>query len=114
MPRLPGLGFGLASGLGRAALHEATALVTTEPWFEACGLDEELELTTVKGLSLDPEVDASDPCGFADVCEAISTAVPPPAARPAAASAVTSRRLNAIGMLVRPISRSRCEVCPAR
>ena len=31
MPRLPGLGFGLASGLGRAALHDATALVTTLP-----------------------------------------------------------------------------------
>jgi hypothetical protein len=31
MPRLPGLGLGLASGLGRAALQEATALVTTLP-----------------------------------------------------------------------------------
>jgi len=31
MPRLPGLGFGLVCGLGRAALQEATALVTTLP-----------------------------------------------------------------------------------
>jgi hypothetical protein len=31
MPRLPGLGLGLASGLGRAALHDATALTTAAP-----------------------------------------------------------------------------------
>jgi hypothetical protein len=31
IPRLPGLGLGLACGLGRAALHDATALVTTLP-----------------------------------------------------------------------------------
>lgn len=42
MPRLPGVGLGLASGLGRAALHDATALVTTLPWLEGCdvGADE--------------------------------------------------------------------------
>jgi hypothetical protein len=112
MLRLPGLGLGLAWGLGRAALHDATALVTAAPWFEAVGPDDELEVLTT--IDPDPPPEACDAAGGNDVCEAIRTAVPPPAANPAAASAVTSLKLNASGMLVRPTSRRRREVLCAR
>jgi hypothetical protein len=105
---------GLAWGLGRAALYDATALVTAEPWLEAVGPADELEVLTFNAVVPSPPPEACDAAGGNDVCEAIRTAVPPPAANPAAASAVTSLKLNASGMLVRPTSRSRREVLWAR
>jgi hypothetical protein len=114
MPRLPGLGFGLACGLGRAALHDATALVTAAPWFEAVGPDDELDVLTFNAVVPDPPPEACDAASGNDVFDAIRTAVPPPAANPAAASAVTSLKLNASGILVRPRSPSRREVRCAR
>jgi hypothetical protein len=114
MPRLPGLGLGLAWGLGRAALHDATALVTAAPWLEAAALEDELEVLRFNAVVPDPPPGAPDVDGGTDVCEAIRTAVPPPAASPAAASAVTSLKLSASGILVRPTSRSRREVPRAR
>jgi len=78
-------------------LQEATALVTTLPWFVPVELA--AGLLTVRS-------DEWLASGVPGPCELTRTAVPPAAATPAAASAVTSLKLNARGMVLRPSRRS--------
>jgi hypothetical protein len=109
IPRLPGLGLVPAGGLGRAALHDATALVTTLPWFDGCpeldwGPEDELDDAALSWSVASVPLAETVP---APGCELTAIAVPPPTARLAAASAATVRRLTASGTPTNPTRRSR-------
>jgi hypothetical protein len=90
-------------------LHDATALVTTPPWFVGWAeldalADDDWDDDALSWAVASWCVVAAVP---AAACELTATAVPPPTARVAAANATTVRRLTASGTPTKPTRRSR-------